>query len=398
MRATPLLLLVFASAGLLLAGPARAGDPQKGAPPVENPLRGKDVQALLDKAADLRSKDPRALGKALTSLGDPVPVRGADLEFLTTYALRETNRALRILAIEAASRVDAAGAQAAFAKAAAEKDVVRATLALEALGLVGTKEQALPLALDLLKNPNEMIACAAADLAARFGASKDVETIIDRGLTHAEPHVSDHAAWAVQDILKSQKTALERFEKIASKKSDPRSIRADGTAALLADKAADPHKWTSPFEAAKKALAAAPPTVPVNGKGKNAEDVQAMLDWLKEKMPAEHWLVCAAVSKLNVPGERDETAPNFEDSSLSIRIADSVLAPQKLAYLVHRQAVVLFRKKLGEPFKGHRGWEPAIFDSYDVCVVGRMYDVGPGGLSRESFVKQTLEKRPWGGL
>jgi hypothetical protein len=210
--------------------------------------------------------------------------------------------------------------------------------------------------------------------------------------------VSDHAAWAVQDLVKVQKTAMEKFQKIASKKSDPRSIRADATAALLADKAADPHKWSSPFEAARKALTTAPATVPVEGKGGNAADVQKTLDWLKEKMPAEHWLVCAAVSKLKVPGDRDETAPNFEDSSISVRIADSVMPPQKLAYAIHRQAVVLFRKKIGEPHKGHRGWEPAIFDSYDVCVVGRMYDAGPAGLSRERFVKQILESRPWGGL
>jgi hypothetical protein len=395
-----LLASSLAAASLLIGGvpSARAGDPPKGAPaPAANPLRGTDVKALLDKAAEMKAKDVRALGQALTALGDPVPQRAAELEFLVEYGIRESSRPLRLLAFESAQRVDPAGAAAAFAKKAAEKDAVRAALALEALAVVGTKEQ-VPAVLDLMKSPSEMVAVAAADAMARIGTTKELDQIIDLGLTHPEAHVSDHAAWAAQDILKVQKTALERFQKIAGKKSDPRSIRADATAALLADKSADPHKWTSPFEAARKALLAAPASPPVNGKGDNAASVQKMVDWLKEKLPAEHWLLCAAVTKLNVPGPKDETAPDFDDSSIGVKLSDSILPPNKLAYIVYRQAVVLFRKKIGEPFKSHRGWEPAIFDSYDLCVAGRMYDAGPGGLTRERFLSQILSTRPWGGL
>ena len=46
--------------------------------------------------------------------------------------------------------------------------------------------------------------------------------------------VTDHTAWAVQDILKTQKVALERYQKIAGKKSDPRSIRAEAREGLRA--------------------------------------------------------------------------------------------------------------------------------------------------------------------
>ena len=396
MRIQTILALAAALAVALVLSPvpAHAG----GDPPPAHPLRGSDLKAVIDRAEELRTKDVRAFGKLLISLGDPAPQRGVDLDFLVEYSVREPSRALRMLAIEAADRIDAAGAATAFLKKATEeKNPYRVVLALEAVGLVGGKQHVTAV-LPLMKSPSEMIACAAADTIARIGTNKDADAVIDAGLTHPESHVSDHAAWAVQDLLKSQKTALERFQKIASKKSDPRNIRAEATAALIADKAADPHKWVSPFEAARKALLAAPDDVVVKGQGKNAEDVKAAIDWIKEKLPADHWLFCAAVKQVNVPGAAEETRPNVDDLTLDVRLADSVLPPNKIAYLIQRQAVVLWRKKIGEPSKGHRGWEPGIIDSYDLCVVARLYDAGPGGLSRERFVTQILGGRPWGGL
>lgn len=411
-RSAPRALLVAALAVLVAAPlptgvgpvpPALAGDP----PAAPNPLRGGDVKALLDKAAAMKAKDVRDLGRALVALGEPAPkgtdpaVRAADLDFLVEYAIRETSRVLRVLAVESAQRIDAPGSAAAFAKKTeGEKDPARLAFALEALALTGTKDQ-IPTALALLKSPSELVACAAADVLARIGSAKETDQIMDLGLAHAESHVTDHTAWAVQDIVKMQKSALERYQKVAAKKSDPRAIRADATAAMLADKVADPWKWTPIFEPARKALLAAPATVVVKGDGKNAEGVKSAVDWLKEKMPAEHWLMCASVSGFVVDGKSTDTKPNFDDGSIEVKLFDAAMgsgAPHKLAYLLQRQAVVLWRKKVGEPWKGHRGWEAGIFDSYDLCVIGRMYDAGPAGLSRERFVAQILSGRPWGGL
>jgi hypothetical protein len=104
------------------------------------------------------------------------------------------------------------------------------------------------------------------------------------------------------------------------------------------------------------------------------------------------------VKQVNAPGPKDETGPDFDAMAIDVRILDSALPPNKVAYHLHRLSVVLLRKRIGEPWKGHRGWEPAVFDSYDYCVVAKLYDAGPGGLSRERFVAQIVGQRPWGGL
>ena len=391
-------LLFVCAAGLAAAPvPARAGDPPVAQAP--NPLRGGELKALLDKAAEMKVKDVRALGAALTSLGDPAKDHGTDLDFLVEYVLGEVARAPRLLAIESAHRIDAPGAAAAFLKRAqTEKDTIRTVLAIEALGCVGTKEHVAPL-LALVKRPSELVATAAADALARLGTSKDVDEIMDAGLTHESSHVTDHTAWAVQDILQKPKVAVEKYQKIASKKSDARNVRADATAALLLDKSADPHKWTPSFAAIRKTLTGAPAAPAV--RGANPEHVakaQAAADWIKEKLPAEYWILCASVSLIEPSAETNETMPDFDRDAIVVKLSDVVLPPNKLAYTLQMQAAVLWRKRIGEPYKSHRGWEPAIFDLYDLCVVGRMWDAGPAGLSREKFVSLILGKKPWGTL
>lgn len=393
-RPTAVLALLLCAA---LPGTARAGDAP--AAPADNPLRGGDVKALLDKAAEMKSKEARALGAALTALGEPAKDHGADLEFLVRYVLSETARAPRLLALESAQRIDAPGAAAAFLKAAqTDKDPIRVALALEAVGSVGTHDD-VPSLLELVKSPNELTATAAADALARLGNSKDVEAILDAGLTHENSHVTDHTAWAVQDIVQKPKVAVEKYQKIASKKKDPRNVRAEATAALLLDKSADPHKWVPGFAAIRKALQDAPAAPAVRGSNpEHVAKVQAAVDWIKEKLPAEYWLLCASVSLIEPSAETNETMPDFDRDAIVVKLSDAVLPPNKLAYTLQMQAGVLWRKRIGEPYKSHRGWEPAIFDLYDLCVVGRMWDAGPGGLSREKFVAMMLGKKPWGTL
>lgn len=393
-------LLAAAFATVALAAPphaARAGDP-----PPPNPLRGADVKALVERAAQLEEKDARALGAALTALGDPVPDRGADLPFLVEYATQETARALRLLAADAARRIDAPAASAAFLeKAKSEKDVTRICLALECLSYTGGKEHSAAVA-DLVRHPSELVACAAADAFARFGGTaKETDAVIDAGLVHRESHVTDHTAWAVRDNVKKAKMAHAPYERIAKKKSDPRAVRATATLAFLEDedKQGEGHDWTLPFDAARKALAAAPVTISVNAPNDELRaKVAAGVAWLREKMPAQHWLLCAAATKINAPGKTSDSRPDFEERAIDLSAVDASLPPNKIAFSLVRLSTVLWRKQIGEPWRGHRGWEPAIFDSYDLCVIGKLYDAGPGGLSRERFVSDQVSKRPWGGL
>lgn len=390
----PLAVLLVGGLGvLLLPVPSRAGDP------VPNPLRGADVAAALAKAADLEAKEFPTLVKALADLASDRKDRGNDLEFAVEYAVRETDRSLRLLALDAARKIDRKGAAERLRKKLAEKDPLRIVLAAECLGHVGSADD-VPALVEAAKSPSELIAVAAHSSLARVASGKDVDAIIEAGLGHANAHVTDHAAWAVQDILKKPKAAIAKFEKLAAKK-DATGIRAAATVALLEDKLAAPHAWGDSLAKAREALLAAPPaaTVPVKGAAADSvKNVEAALAWLREKMPAQDLLFRAAVKQVNVPGPSGETRPDTATDHLDVSLLDASQEPRKCAYLLLRAAVVLFQKRIGEPFLGHRGWEPGIFDSYDLCVVARLYDAGPGGLSRERFVGDRLDQRPWGGL
>lgn len=386
-RITPVLIALLAA----VAADARAGDP------VPNPLRGGDVQALLTKAAEMKSKDAAALAAALADLSADRKDRGGDLEFTVEYVTRETDRGMRFLALEAARRIDRKGAAERFRAKLAEKDSTRVTLAAEALGHVGSADD-VPALLATMKGPSEMAASAAATALARVAGTKDVDAIVEAALGHSSDHVTDHGAWAVQDLLKKPKSAVERFQKVASKKSDPRSIRAAATVAMLEDDLAEPFRWSDSLAMAHKLLTAVPDSVPVKGSSSDGvKSTQAAIAWLEQNLPAQARLFRAAVRQVNVPGASADSRLNPDADAVEVPLSEAFLEPKKLAYLLVQRAGVIFQKRILEPWKGHRGWEAPLFDAYDVCVVGKMYDAGPGGLTREMFLADRLAARPWGG-
>jgi hypothetical protein len=372
---------------------ARAGDP------AANPIRGSDLKTSLETAEALEKKDLPALVAALVGLAPARKESAAqDLDLAVEYAARETDRPLRFLALEAARTIDRKGAAERFRKKLGEKDVVRVALAVEALGHVGSADD-VPALMELLKSPSEMVACAAATALARVASSKHVDEILDAGLVHPSAHVTDHCAWAVQDLVKKPKVVLEKCSRIAGKKSDPRAIRAEATAAMLEDDLSEPHKWGDTLAPARAALLAAPASVTIKGTSADGvKSVQAALDWIKANLPAQDLVVRASVKQINVPGTREVAGIDPVADAIDVPLTDAALEPRKIAYLLQRSAIVLFQKKIGEPWKGHRGWEPAIFDTYDLCVVAKLYDAGPAGLNRERFVQQILGNRPWGGM
>jgi hypothetical protein len=391
---SPAIRPLRAAAAILLASAAAAPAPAEDAK--ANPLRGPDIPSLVAKAAEMKAKDVPGLVAALADLAADRKDRGTDLDFAIEFAVRETDRGLRLLALDAARKIDRKGAAERLRKRLAEKDVVRVALAAEALGHLGSAEDVPPL-LETMKGPSEIAACAAATSLARLASGKDTDEIALAGVMHAEDHVTYHAAWAVQDIVKKPKAAVAKFEKLASKKDY--SIRATATVALLQDKLAEPHVWGDSLAEARKLLLAAPASVPVKGTvPDSAKAVEAALVWLREKMPSHELLLRAAVKQINVPGPTGETRPDAMTESIDVSLQDAAKEPRTIAYFLHRAAVVVFQKRIGEPSFGHRGWEPGIFDSYDVCVVAKLYDAGPGGLTRERFVRQILGNRPWGGI
>jgi hypothetical protein len=368
--------------------PANAGDP----PP--SPLAGADAKARIALAQELKKKDAAALAKALSALGAS-KTKEPDRDFLAQYALQENERGLRLVALEAASRLDRKATADWFRARADGKEEFPTVISLESLGYVGTKDDVAPV-LELIKSPNELIAVAAANAAARLGASKDLAAIAENGLAHASDHVTDHTAWAVQDILKKPKLAIGWYEKY-TKKSDPRSVRASATIAMLEDNLAEPHDFGDALKLAKETLLAAPAAIEIKtANDEYRKNALAALDWLKKSLPGGELLVRAAAKRIDIPGKVPDGFVDVSEDVIQVPLTWAIQPPHKLAYHIFQMGTVLWQKRVGEPFKSHRGWEPAIFDAYDLCAIARLYDAGPGGLSRSNFMKDMVAKHPWG--
>jgi hypothetical protein len=382
----------FAFPILVLAAIAFAGDPP--ARPVPE-IAGGDLQARLASAEKLASDDPAGLARALHALGASKTKEPA--EFLCEYAARERSRALRAMALEAVSRLDRRGAAVWFRARADGKEMLATVTSLECVALLGSRED-LPAIAPLLRSPDELIASAAANVFARLGTTKDVPELLDAGLAHESVHVTDHAAWAIQDLVKKPKVAAAAFEKIANKRSDPRSIRAAAAQSMLEDKLAEPFSWGDSLEAARDLVLNAPDSIEIraiNEEYKN--NVLAGLDWLKKNLPAGELLVRAAAKRIDVPSKvQPQDFLDLKDDAVCVPLERCVWPPHKMAFHLYWMGTVIWCKRTGEPYKGHRGWEPGLFDVYDVCAIAKLYDAGPGGLSRSRFVRDQIDKRPWG--
>jgi hypothetical protein len=371
----------------LAASSARAADPPPAFP-------GADVKARIAAAQEAKKKDLAAFAKALSSMGAS-KAKDADRDFLVQYAMQERDRAFRLVALEAVSRLDRKGAADWFKAHADGKEQLPTIVAVESLGYLGTKDDAAT-AVELMKSPDELIAVAGANAASRLGGSKDCEAIAENGLNHASDHVSDHAAWAVQDLLKKPKLAISFYEKF-TKKSDPHSVRASSTIAILQDNLAEPHDWGDTLKLAKEAVFAAPASIEIKSVGDDyKKNALAALDWLKKNVPGGEFLVRASAKRIDIPGKQPDGFVDVTEDVIQVPLTWAVQPPNKLAFHLLEMGTVLWQKKVGEPFKSHRGWEPALFDVYDLCVIARLYDAGPGGLSRSNFMKDQVAKHPWG--
>jgi hypothetical protein len=291
--------------------------------------------------------------------------------------------------------VDRKGAAEWFRAKADGKDSVATVVALEALALLGTKDD-LPAALELLKSTDDRVAVAATNVVARLGSTKDDDALVEAALSSASDDVPDHCAWALQDLFKKPKLVVALFEKHAAKK-DARAVRAGSLIAMLQDKSTEPHVWGDTLTAARDLMLAAPPALEIKcGNKEFKAGVQAGMDWLKKNMPPAEHFVRAAARRIDVPGKQPQDWIDLEGDAICVPLDRTGWKPHLMAFHLYWSATLLWEKRVGQPCKGHRGWETAIYDVFDLCVIARLYDAGPGGISRATFVKDQLEKRPWG--
>ena len=364
-------------------------------------IAGASAKQRIEKAEALEKANVDQLVQAFAALGDRKVKRGddvsGDLEFLTEYVVSQPSRALRTMALDTGARLGQEAFATLIRTQADGEDRLRSALAAEALGMVGSAAD-VPRLLELARNPSVSIAVRACRAVARLGDKKDAETLMEIALDHEDPEVGDHAAWAAQDILKTQKAMLAKMKKLAGKDPGaPRALRYASLEAMLADHL-EPFKWKPSLEAARELLLAAPAEVKINCRdAKRIARIEESLAWIKENLPGSHLIVRAAVASIEVPANPPDAHVDTENNLVGIPLSYTVQTPKQLAYHIVRAATVVYEKRIGHPFQAHRGWENAIFDSFDVCALAGLYNAGQGGLNRDQFLIEIISKRPWGG-
>lgn len=376
------------AAALAIAAPLRADDDV-------TLLREGELAARLEVAARLRSRDLRRLGEALAALPGGKGATSGNVAFLVAFTLGERGRALRVLAVEAAGRCDRSAAGDAFVAAlASETDARRAERAAEALGWLGVSGAADGL-LDAVRGRPACVAVTALEALARTASKHDAPRVAAAALAHGADAVTLHGAWAVLDLAGSAKAAIGAFREAAEGEAAPRAARAEDAIAALSEQALRPHRWKTDLAAARKRLLKAPPLPRVgSGNPQNVDWMTAGLRWLGTQAPEDLWLVCAAVQRIE-SGAVDDTRVDLDEGVIIYDWDDAGLSEPRFAVLTARVAAVIWRRAMGEPSMGRRGWEQPVTDGWDLCAAARLFGAADEGATREDYVRKLLGFRPW---
>ena len=124
------------------------------------------------------------------------------------------------------------------------------------------------------------------------------------------------------------------------------------------------------------------------------------LAWIRDNMLAGWLMFRSVVKKVSSPGLNSDGWLDLKRAELSVPL--SFLAkskePRKVAYNLFRLGVLVFQDKIGEPADEARGWFPAIFDEYDLCVIAKLESCSPSGVQREPYVRNVIARAPWSGM
>jgi len=367
---------VLAAVLLVLAAPAAGADD----------LREGDLSARLDRAREMRLRDPAAYARALAGLDER-----EDLPFLAALVPREPHRAFRLLAVDAASRADAEEAAGLFLEGARGTGAaIRRVRAAGAVGILGEPEHVEPL-LELVRAAPELVAVAAADAVARLGRRKDAEAVLDAALDAANDHPALHAALAGADLLGSRRKAVSLLRRSAG---EGRKEAADGMARRMERAGEGRRDGKGSPALLRRALPRARDEIRVSALNPEMDRwVRAGIRWLGDESPADAWLLRLTFDRISAPGPGVETAADHGRRRLVLSAEDAALRPPRLGLLLHRQAVLALRRLVGEPHEGHRGHGAAIRDGYELAVRARSArDPRP---TREEHLAGELRLRPW---
>lgn len=388
--ARTVLLAALGFAAVAHAGAAHAGQAADDA----DTLAEGGLPARIEAAGALRKRDVRRLGAALSELGRRRADRAGTVAFLCAFTVDEPGRVLRVLSVEAASRLDGEAGAAAFAKVVASgEDPLRAERAAEAVGWLGVGGHSGAL-LEAVAVAPERTAIAALEALARTATAKDAERVAASALRRSDDAVLPHAAWVVLDLAGSKKSAVRAFRDAASEAAEWQKPRAEAAVEVLADRDARPHRWKTDLTRARKSLLKAPRQPEVSsGNPENVTWMQKGLRWLGRQSAADLWLVCAVVDR--VESGAQPTSFDVKRRTITCDWGDAGLAQPRFAVLIARIAGAMWRAQFGGPAEGRRGWEQALADGFVLCKAARLYGADADDADRADHVTRLLGHRPW---
>jgi len=353
-------LAVAAVLVVAVVSPARAED--KSADWAEKLISGEDEDTRIDAGVKLGWKDPDALALALDKV-----IKGkreGDAVVLATIAVRTRVIHVRYLLAWAASRFEGAGA--AFREKIDNDHPMETMRAIECLGLLKDRESAETILIQL-RNDDELVALQAARSLGRMPDKKLANRLVEQALSIDNKQVRIHIAWAVQDILKSQKGAMGAFAKYRKRKGTA-GFRAKEGYGVLEDELAKPEAYKVKLAVIRKLFAkrGGTKTPPVDGSSESKERFEKVLEQMKKETPDYWHLASTALSGITISG--NEKMFDFVAKKMNFRFRDLSGWGERdelyAYYLVRYATIVFLGGSMGEAQEGQRGWEKGIMEGY----------------------------------
>ncbi len=400
----PLLRRVLRAAGvaaLLLVAAASTG---AASPPPQDAdsLRATVLDAALKddariKAArSLEEKDPEGLGTALLDLAkkkDP-----HNLSFLLDVALRSEGRHIRVAAVYAAWQCAPDTVVAAFVKAFAGEDDKIVMRAIEAAGLlaVPSKDKTVAAALvEQAAGETPLRAIEAARALSRIGDKRLQQDLVDLCARVKDNHVRKHLVWALQDQL-GPRAAEKRLTPLKGRPGEE-GRNAVEAIEIVKDAEEEPFTWDP------MALKSVPDWWAGRSKGlvpdiaigdpDTKERVQSWFDHLQKIGPTWRHLAASTFSKVVLRPANEDRVVDAKTRSLFLGASEILLCESAWqgSYVMARDACLGLAAGLGEPVRGHRGWEPAYVEIHTFFATDGEHRPGP----LAEFVANQVAKKGW---
>ncbi|MEN8149838.1 MAG: HEAT repeat domain-containing protein [Planctomycetota bacterium] len=388
-------LLVF---GLAFSGVAPAKEEGKSSDWAEKLVGASDADERIDAGVKLGWKDPDALALALDQV---VKAKAeGDAQIIAAVAVKTRVVSTRYLLAWALSKLE--GAAVALRERIDNDHPWETMRAMEILGILKDRDSKDAM-LQQLRNDNMLVAVQAAKSLGRMGDKKLASEMAEACLTLDDKQVRIHVAWAVQDLLKSQKGAMGAFAKHQRKKGTA-GFRAKEAMSILEDEKSPPVAYKLKLDSIRKMFAPkrGRKSPPVNGPSENKDRFVRVLAQMKKDTPDYWHLVSMSLREVTISGEQQLLY--FDTKKLNFRFTDlggwgerseSEMDELYAYYLIRYAAIIFLGGHMGEAQEGQRGWEKGVLEAYWYAMEYTKIAVSE---DPTEFFLSVINKRPppWG--